>query len=137
MILDSYLCFRLYNEVSNNVDNIVKEFFPIKQSEQVINPRNEQMECSRGSSVCEDENDTKKTCWLGKCVECHRDNQSVDPAKLKCNKETFQCENGHFLGFFLTRELAANHIYQDMEITDNKLGTIETRTIPLLYHNTR
>ena len=137
MILYLYLCFRLYDEVSNNVDDIVKGFFPIQQSEQVTNPSNDQVDCSGDSSVCEDENDTKKTCWLGQCVECHKDNQCVDPGKLKCNKQNFQCENGHYLGSFLTRELATNHIYQDMDVTDNKIGIIETRTVPLLYYNTR
>ena len=51
--------------------------------------------------------------------------------------QTFQCENGHYLGAYLTRKLANEKIIGDMDNVENLLVTINTETIPGLYASTR
>ena len=82
-------------------------------------------------------NGSKKKCYGGRCVECHRNNQCVDPDKLRCNLQTFTCENGHYLGAYLTRKLGAEAITGNMDNVENHILEMNLGTIPDLYANMR
>ena len=125
----------MYNKVSEHVDDIIKEHFTITPTPQQTTINNPVTDCVSEQDC--NENDSKRKCWFKKCVECHRNNQCVDPSKLRCNKQTFECENGHYLGAYLTRELATFKIEGDMDVTDQKIADIQLGNIPDLYANSR
>ena len=122
--------------MSVNADDLVKEYFPAlpattqaPMASDSVTDCNSNRECSG--------NGLKNKCWMNRCVECHRHNQCVDPSKLTCNKQTYQCENGNFLGAYLTRKLNNEIIVRNMDILDNYLNDINTNSIPELFYNTR
>ena len=61
----------------------------------------------------------------------------MQPGKLRCNTQTFSCEDGHYLGAYLTRKLASEKIAGDMDNTENSLLELNFGTLPDLYANTR
>ena len=118
-----------------HVGDVIREYFlPIASTPTIVGPD------TVSSCVSEDEcssNGSKKKCFLGQCVECHRNNQCVQPGKLRCNTQTFSCEDGHYLGAYLTRKLASEKIAGDMDNTENSLLELNFGTLPDLYANTR
>ena len=126
-----------FNEVSRHVDDIIKQHFPLPQTATQAPPSSSLPVTSCSSTAECSGNVSKKKCWLGQCVECHRHNQCVDPSKLSCNKQSLQCEAGNFLGAYLTRKLNAEIIVRDMNIMDSYLNDINTDSIPELFTDTR
>ena len=126
-----------FNEVSRHIDDIIKQHFPLPQTATQAPPSSSLPVTSCSSTAECSGNVSKKKCWLGQCVECHRHNQCVDPSKLSCNKHSLQCEAGNFLGAYLTRKLNAEIIVRDMNIMDSYLNDINTDSIPELFTDTR
>lgn len=122
--------------MSEYVDNIIKEHFttskPTPQQAPINNPTKF---CSTAKDCAG--NDSKRKCYFKKCVECHANNQCVDPSKLRCNTQTFECENGHYIGAYLTKELAKYKIEGDMDVNIQKIADIQLGNIPDLFINTR
>ena len=86
-------------------------------------------------------NSSKKKCWkiragaARQCVECHRNNQCVVPGRMKCNKQTFTCEDGSYIKRFMTKNIGKFPI-ADMDGASNKVEGAQSK-IADLYANTR
>ena len=70
-------------------------------------------------------------------MECHRNNQCVRDGKLRCNRKTFQCEAGRYIGAFVTRELANQKVIGDFENQEESITELQTGSVPNLISGIR
>ena len=125
--------FRVFDEVLNNVNQIVqRQFSPLPETRSKIATRADTISSCSSTSECLI-NGSERKCWFGQCVECQsRDNQCVKDRKYRCNKETFQCEAGNYIGGFLTKELAEQKILEEVEKQEESVMKLKTDGVPNL-----
>ena len=100
----SFYCCRVFDEVSANLNEIIqRQLTPLPNDPigRLEVRRSDTVSSCSSTSQCSP-NGSKKKCWFNQCVECHRNNQCVRDGKLRCNRQTFQCEAGIYIGAFVT-----------------------------------
>ena len=124
----------MFDEVSANVNEIVqRQLSPLPEPEaksQIATRADTVTDCSSTSQCLI--NGSKRKCWFGECVECHRHNQCVKDGKFRCNQQTNECESSNFIGAFVSRELAQQNIIQEVEKQEESVMELKTHGVPNL-----
>ena len=135
----SFYCCRVFDEVSANLNEIIqRQLTPLPNDPigRLEVTRSDTVSSCSSTSQCSP-NGSKKKCWFNQCLECHRNNQCVRDGKLRCNRQTFQCEAGRYIGAFVTRELANQKVIGDFENQEESITELQTGSVPNLISGIR
>ena len=118
--------------MSDNVNQIVErqlDPLPNPETRSQITTRADTVSDCSSTSQCSI-NGSKRKCWVGKCVECHRNNQCVKDRKFRCNLEISQCVFDNGIAKLLTKELAEKIILQEVKKQEESVMKLKTEGVP-------